>query len=147
MKKSITLVIVVAIIILGVVLWYGPKQAEGPSTAPDTSSIPPLVGEPPAAQNPPASTAQTIPVTYGANGYAPNELEIKSGDTVSFKNESGQEMWPASGPHPTHDKYPEFDSKRGIPAGEFWSFTFTRVGTWKFHNHRDPTKTGSITVK
>lgn len=147
MKKSIILVIVVVVIVLGIVLWYGPKQAEGPTTGDDTSNIPPLVGESPAAENPPTPTAQTVAITYSAEGYSPREIEINAGDTVSFKNESGKEMWPASDPHPTHDKYPEFDPKKSTLTGESWSFTFTQVGTWKYHDHRDPTKTGSITVK
>lgn len=89
---------------------------------------------------------QTYTITMTDSGYAPASLEIKKGDTVTFVNNGTKANWPASAPHPTHTDYPEFDPKKGIAVGESWSFTFDRAGTWRFHDHLNPTRFGSITV-
>lgn len=91
------------------------------------------------------SAAKTI--TYTDNGFSPATLAIKEGETVTFKNDSGKDFWPASGPHPTHTNYPEFDAKQAVASGGTWSFTFSRKGAWKYHNHLNPTFTGTITVQ
>jgi len=98
----------------------------------------------------------TYAVSYtDSTGYIPNTLTIKKGGRVVFKNESSKEMWVASQPHPTHTLYPKsggcigsiFDSCRGIPTGNFWSFTFDVSGTWQYHNHLHPRYTGIIIVQ
>ena len=93
----------------------------------------------------PADTQRTI--RYTEDGYAPNTLTVSQGETIVFHNESSKDMWPASAPHPTHTNYPEFDAKRAISPGETYEFTFTKIGAWKFHDHRDPAKFGTITVE
>ena len=85
-------------------------------------------------------------VKYDGSSFSPKTLNIKVGDVVVFKNESDKAFWPASGPHPQHTNYPEFDPKKEIVAGGSWQFTFTKAGTWPFHDHRNPSVFGSITV-
>ena len=98
----------------------------------------------PAPQSPGPAT-QTI--TYADSGFSPQSLTIKAGDTVIFKNNSDGDFWPASGPHPAHTNYPEFDAKKAISTGGSYSFTFTRTGSWKYHNHLNPASTGTIVVQ
>lgn len=86
-------------------------------------------------------------VTYTDSGFSPNNLTVKNGQTVTFKNESSSEMWVASAPHPTHTDYPEFDAKKSYANGQSYTFTFTKAGTWKYHNHKNPSKFGSVTVE
>lgn len=90
---------------------------------------------------------KVVPVSYDGAKFIPSQLTINSGDTVVFKNDSTKSFWPASGPHPTHTLYPEFDAKRAIAPGGTFSFTFLKVGTWPFHDHLNSTVSGSITVK
>ena len=92
------------------------------------------------------SVSNTV-VNYTDNGFSPASLEIKVGETVQFVNQSGGGMWTASGPHPAHTNYPEFDAKRNIPSGETYEFTFTKVGEWKYHNHTKAGAYGTIIVK
>ena len=87
-------------------------------------------------------------ITYTDNGFSPAELNVKSGDTVTWKNMSNSEMWPASAMHPTHTAYPGsgiekcgtdeeesiFDACRGIGIGEQFSFTFNIPGEWFYHD-------------
>lgn len=76
----------------------------------------------------------------------PSELAIEAGETVRFVNRSGNPMWPASDSHPSHSLYREFDPRRPVEPDSSWQFTFTRSGTWEYHDHMASRVTGSITV-
>ena len=80
-------------------------------------------------------------------GFVPSTLEIKIGDTVTFKNESGKGMWVASNPHPSHSDTPEFDAGISIANGNSWSFVFTEEGSFSYHNHLNSSQGGKIVVK
>ena len=58
-----------------------------------------------------------------------------------------ESFWPASNIHPTHMIYPEFDAKRPVASGKDWSFTFTKKGTWRYHDHLNPEATGTVVVE
>ncbi len=101
--------------------------------------------------------APAILVSLGDSGFEPKEVTIKKGATVRFVNNSARDSWPASAIHPTHSIYPQksasdclgssFDACRGLKPGEFWEFTFNVAGTWRFHDHLNASKTGSIIVQ
>ncbi len=82
-----------------------------------------------------------------SKGFFPQSLEIMQNTTVKFINNDTQDRWPASNIHPTHEIYPKFDSKKPIPAGQSWDFTFDKVGSWRFHDHLIPLFGGTIVVK
>ncbi len=81
-----------------------------------------------------------------AGQFAPQEIKIKKGGTVTWVNKSMRFVWPASNPHPTHTDYPGFDAGRGIGTGESYSFTFTKAGSWKFHDHLNAAQGGVVEV-
>ncbi len=95
-------------------------------------------------------------ITYTGQGFSPRDVIVKQGQRVRFLNTSSEEIWPASGIHPTHSLYPEkqstdclgssFDSCRPIKDGEFFDFTFYYTGEWRYHDHDHAYQTGSITV-
>lgn len=101
------------------------------------------------------SVTKVSTVEYNDRGFSPNTLEVDKGDTITFINKSSRNVWVASAAHPTHVKYPTtggcigstFDSCKGIARDGSWSFTFNEVGTWKYHNHIDIGRTGTIVVK
>lgn len=82
--------------------------------------------------------------------FRPGSLTIKKGETVTWVNSAEKYAWPASDPHPTHTNYsstePFFDPGLPMKVGEAWSFTFEKPGNWKYHDHLDPTKRGTIEV-
>ena len=79
--------------------------------------------------------------------YSGTEMTIKQGEVIEFRNEGGEEYWPASNIHPSHGIYPEFDPQRPIKLGESWFFKFDRIGSWRFHDHLYPKEIkGVITV-
>lgn len=91
-------------------------------------------------------TPAVVKISMTAKGFEPSKVSVKKGTTVTFVNNDSISHWPASAPHPTHTIYPQLDSKTGIAAGASWSFTFDKVGEWKFHDHLTPTMFGSVTV-
>lgn len=161
MNKTIIAIVVVALAAVGgYFLFKGFSQSP---TAPFIPSRQP-VSQPPAAQAPVTQTtpsAEQNVVTYTDSGYSPSTLRVKTGATVTFKNESSRAMWTASAVHPSHAVYggtslgehcPDaagtaFDACAGIQPGNSWSFTFMKKGAWKYHNHLSPGDTGTIVVE
>lgn len=94
--------------------------------------------------------AEAITVEIKENEFEPESLEIKKGETVTWLNSSGRYAWPASDPHPTHTNYsdtsPFFDPELPMKADEAWSFTFSKPGNWRYHDHLDSSKRGVIVV-
>jgi len=89
---------------------------------------------------------QVFEVSYDGKAFSPASLDIRMGDVVFFKNNSDSPFWPASGPHPTHGMYPEFDAKAPVKPGETFQFKFLRVGEWKYHDHMNNGVSGVINV-
>ncbi len=88
----------------------------------------------------------TATVLMKEDRFEPENLTVKKGTTVTFKNEDKVARWPASNIHPTHTIYPEFDPLKPIEPGQQWSFKFDKVGTWKDHDHLIPSIRGIITI-
>ncbi len=89
---------------------------------------------------------QVTEIDFNGKSFSPSTVTIKLGDIVIFRNKSQQNFWPASSVHPVHTDYPEFDTKAAIAPGKSFDFKFTKLGTWKFHDHLNPSSTGSIVV-
>lgn len=85
-------------------------------------------------------------VSYTDSGFTPSAISVANGTTVVFTNNSSQMLWVASNPHPSHTDYPELNSMGGISPGGSFSFTFTRSGTWGYHNHMNPGYGGVVLV-
>lgn len=93
-------------------------------------------------------------VTYNEqNGFVPRELTVNLGETVTFKNNrTSQPMYVATDPHPAHTDYPKFETMVAVKGaypeiGQDFQFTFDQPGTWEYHDHADPTKTGTVVVE
>lgn len=141
MNKTILGVIVV-VVVIGVVFFMNNK-ADAPTDSQNQTTPTP---NPTPSPTPVSTTPQTFDVSMTDAAYAPAALTIKKGDTVKFTNNGTKLNWPASAPHPTHTDYPEFDPKVGVAVGQSWSFTFTKTGTWRYHDHLNPTRFGSVVV-
>lgn len=140
-----TVWVVLALAVLGGFGMFFYNQSNQTSTT--------LVNQPAVQTQTPSSSESAITpvsdnvVTYADSGFSPASLTVKAGDTVTFKNDSSKMMWVASTPHPTHTDLPGFDGLKGIANGETYSYTFAKMGTWKFHNHLFPKDGGSIIVQ
>lgn len=145
--NKVFIVIIIAIIAVGGYFILKPSYRETPMPVEEEA-----VSQKSAEKAP---NAEEKIVTYTDTGYSPSPLQIKIGDTVIFKNESSQSMWPASAMHPTHKDYPTtggclgsiFDACQAVQPGDSWSFKFDIAGDWKYHNHLNPKNFGAIIVK
>lgn len=133
--------------------------AEDPTEEPPAEESPPQ----PPTEDPPAEPPMEEPSEFTIErtntGYSPSTLTISVGDTVIFLNKSNSQNWPASDRHPTHTNYPGsgitkcgssttiFDACKELASGESYSFTFNEIGTWNYHDHLQPGKTGTIIVE
>lgn len=113
----IILAIIVAVIVVGYLMIRGNSEKKDNETI-QQSQLPPSVQQLQndnkiSSENTVSDVKNQIPpvVTYTDSGFSPNNLTIKNGQTVTFKNEGPGDMWVASAPHPTHTDYPEFDAK------------------------------------
>ncbi len=152
MNKIVIAIVAVAVVIVG---GYFLLKSQQPSTP--NSNIAPQRSSQGTPQTFPSSTApapvtQETPsvknvVTYDELGFSPNIIRVKVGTTVIFKNQESELMWVASNPHPIHTDYSGLDAKRGYAKGESYSFTFTKSGSRKYHNHLNPGEGGTIIVE
>ena len=160
MKNNI-IYITIAILFIGGVIFFA-KQSVAPTSQETVGEVPSEENQTPVDSNPSQSTstpqtpvAEGKVVTYTDAGYSPATLEVKVGDTVTFKNQSSKSMWTASAMHPTHLLYPTtggcigstFDACKGVQIGGSWSFRFDIKGTWKYHDHLTPNYFGTIIVQ
>lgn len=107
-----------------------------------------------------AATGEDVVITYTDDGFSPSQVSVKAGTRVVFKNESSRDFWPASAQHPTHIVYSgtslsehcgdvedvSFDACEKVAPGESYSFVFTKVGEWGYHDHLRANETGKVVV-
>ena len=109
---------------------------------------------------PPIGAPTNATVTYTANGFSPATVTIAKGGTVAFVDQSGAPMYVASDPHPNHNGYdgnsrathcaPGYSGAKPLDQcapGSSFSFTFTKTGSWGYHNHVNEADGGTIVVQ
>lgn len=106
-------------------------------------------GSAPSSQAPAAgggnqSVAATI--TYTDSGFSPQTVTVKAGDKILIKNGSSAPMEFDSDPHPIHTDDPELN-EGVIEPGASATITVNVKGTHGYHNHLDPSQTGTIIVE
>ncbi len=151
-KIGIALVVFI-LLIVGVSFVMKSQQSKVTTTQEQTASSTPPSTAPSITQQP----AETVPaiVSHGDAGFVPSVVKIAKGKTVMFINDGTASMWPASAKHPTHNEYPTkggctgstLDACKALAHGESWSFQFDQVGSWNYHNHLNPSQTGTIIVE
>jgi len=147
------LIILIALIALGAIVYVvlGGPAAE-PALAPTEEST-----ELPVAESETFSSVTTV--TYSDQGFSPAQLTVAVGETVRFVNSSSREMWVGVDDHPTHTKYDgtsrsehcpgtsAFDQCARSGPGTSWDYTFTKAGTFGYHNHAGASDVGTIIVE
>ena len=123
-----------------------PSETPTPSPSESPTPTPAQTPTPTPAATPPASTPATVTISMTSSGFSPANVTVKAGTKVVFVNNDTQPHWPASNPHPTHTDLPGFDALKNINPGQSYTFTFSKVGTWGFHDHLNPPRGGSVTV-
>lgn len=135
--------IVVGILILVSAIYFGNRARSYPAPAEQQEII-----EMPQATGslPSVSSKRSLVISYTNQGFSPETITVKMGEEVTFVNESTKKMWIASDPHPLHTGLPTFDQLKSVGQGESYTYTFDKVGTWKYHNHVTPSVGGTVIV-
>lgn len=157
-SRKIVAIIVIALIVLLGGWWFLVRGTSSPTTPTSTSTD---QSQNETSNTSPSDTDQSngsnssdssesaqvaATITYTDNGFEPKQTTVKSGDTVRITNNTGSPMSLDSDPHPTHTIQPELNVG-DVEPGQSKTFVITKVGTWGFHNHDNPSHTGSITVQ
>lgn len=139
MYNRAILVVVVVATIAGVLFLLNNSRKTTPSGSTNTttpSGTSPISGQ----------TSQETTITLTSSGFSPSTLPIKAGTRVFWVNKSGATATVNSAVHPTHKAYPPLN------LGQFNNDTslqlvFNKKGLYRYHNHFNPTQTGTVTVK
>lgn len=134
--KYLIIGIIALILIIG-----GFATLKSQANSPSISSIIPT------ENNTQVNPSESVVVEYTQQGFAPKTITVKVGTTVTWINKDSDPMWVASNPHPIHTDLPGFDALKQIPTGETYSYTFTKVGNWGYHNHLNLSNTGTVVVE
>lgn len=145
MSRNVTIAIVVVLLVIAGG-WFLTRPKQVPQIQPvetpsSTQSVLP---------SPSASEAATVKeeknlVKITADGFSPKSITIKSGERITWENTDSANHTVNSDQHPTHLLYPFLNLGR-IPPGEKKSVT-PGTGTFTYHDHLNPSLTGSITVQ
>ncbi len=150
MSRNVYIIIVILVLVVLVGYYIARGQSNTSNNQPTSQgTVNPLAPESTSETPTPDTTSNqtTGTVTYTDSGFTPSGLTVKVGTTVTFKNTSSSDMWVASNPHPTHTDLPGLDAKKNIAPGDSYTFTFTKVGSWGYHNHLNPAQGGIVTVQ
>lgn len=163
-RNAIIVVIVVFAIVYGVFLrgsrtptnsdMNGPSQEQGQEYATTTISttvtIP--VKKTTSIISAPKMTSVTILkdgsylVSYTDRGFVPSSLEIKTGKSVHFVNNSNKAM-SLTTTDPDNQVYGEFNQSKTVGKGGIYDFTFLQPGLWNYVNRNNQGDKGVVVVK
>lgn len=142
--------IIIGVIVIALLVGIGFIVSSSKS---NTSSNPTLTTTPQAATEPISqatassqTTQEQNTITLDSSGFSPKSLTIKVGDKVTWVNKSGADAAINSSPHPTHTDYPPLNLD-AFPNDGTLSLTFDKSGTYKYHNHLNPSQSGTIAVE
>lgn len=148
MSKN-TLIAAVVVVVLVLAGWYFIKsQQGGVSYTQPAPAASPKVSQPTTPATPSATkTTEKNVVTIQSSGFLPKNITIKVGGSVTWVNQDTVNHQVRSAVHPTHLLYPPLNTIALLKPGEEQSLTFPQAGTYKYHDHLNPSLTGSVTVE
>lgn len=147
MNKALVAIIVIAIgIVAG---WYFVKGRNAMKGAlvpkPSVMETPAPTG--PMQEETAGMVAQgNVTVMLTASGFSPKTVTVKKGTVVTFTNAVSGNMWIASDVYPTDQLLPGFNALKNVGNGGTYTYTFTKVGTWAYHNEAETSVKGTVVV-
>ncbi|HWH16666.1 MAG TPA: hypothetical protein VNU25_03725 [Candidatus Paceibacterota bacterium] len=166
MNTKVAWIAVVVIVALALIWFFsGMNRAAAPTESSATTDT--ATSSEPVAPAPVETDKGTLPaatvVTLTDAGFSPASVTVSAGQTVRFVNDSSRSMWIGADEHPTHTEYDgtstrehcvegaavggAFDQCQAVPRGASWEFTFTKAGTFGFHNHTGASSVGTVIVR
>lgn len=153
MNKNLgILLLFVVIILLGGAWFFMQSQSSQPAPSVDTNNTENTItatsvpSSSPTDSSPSGSVEEKV-ISITADSFSPKQLKIKAGETVTWMNNDSEDHQVNSAPHPSHTDYPPLNTIGLLKAGEKKSLMFPDKGTYKFHDHLNPSLFGSIVVE
>ncbi len=87
-----------------------------------------------------------VNVNLTSSGFDPKTVTIKTGTRVIWINKSGGDATVNSDLHPTHKLYPPLNLGQ-FPNGSSVQLVFDKPGKYGYHNHLNPSQTGTVVVE
>lgn len=94
----------------------------------------------------PGKTVEGKGVTVTDKGFEPQTVSIKAGQRVVWTDKSGGPVTVNSDSHPTHLLWP-FLNLGTFDEGSSVSVVFEKTGKYTYHNHLNPSQTGTVVVE
>ncbi|MBI4426399.1 MAG: cupredoxin domain-containing protein [Candidatus Kerfeldbacteria bacterium] len=154
--RSIALFLIAGILVVGAACTKKPAsnttaengQTVMVNTSVDQDQNQPVVDATNSSSSSDVTAAPTsVAVSVTSTGFSPATVTVAIGGTVTWKNDDSTRHQPASDPHPIHTGLPGFDAIGGIGPGATYQFTFTRAGTFSYHDHSFPLRQGLVIVQ
>lgn len=136
--------VVVVVVVLG---WYYFQSQKGGVNY-TSPQLTPTATQP--EESPATSSAQTVEknvVNIQSSGFLPKDVTIKVGESVTWVNQDTSDHQVKSAVHPTHLVYPPLNNVDLIKPGEKKPLVFPTAGSYKYHDHLNPSLIGSVTVE
>lgn len=135
MNSKILIGAVILIVVIGaVVLMAGKGSYQTPAT------------QTPSPTTEITASAQQTTVTLTQSGFEPATVTVKAGAKVIWTNSSGKLATVDSAGHPAHLAYPPLNLGE-LSDGSQVSLVFDKAGTYKYHNHLNPSQIGAVVVE
>lgn len=146
MNSKIIIGIIVIVVVLGAIL-LGSNKKGGSQTTPQTTEQTQPV-KPSVTTQAKTTQAQTqeAAVAITSSGFEPATITIKVGTKVVWTNKSGGPATVNSDLHPTHLIYPPLNLG-SMDDGGSKELVFDKPGTYKYHDHLNPSLTGTVVVE
>lgn len=142
MNNKVLLALVGILVLIGIVLLFSktPQKAPVTITTQTNQSAQPNNNEAKYTLN------EGNTVTETQTGFSPSTLHIKAGGKIFWLNKSGTVGNVSSAKHPTHTEYPSLNLGN-FSDGSSVQLSFDKPGTYHYHDHLTPSKTGTIIVE
>ena len=136
MKKITVIVVVFVVAAAGAFLLLNKNGDGSPSPEASTTQSPQVA----------ALVSEQNIITLTENGFSQESLTIKTGESVTWQNNSGMRATINSDPHPSHTDYEPINLGQ-FSDGESLNLTFDTPGIYGYHNHLNPSQVGTIVVE
>lgn len=145
-RNVVMAVIVVLVLMVGGIVLTRPKQPN-PSQTPSVQTPASTESASPISATEGAIVKEETIVKITSTGFSPKVITIKAGESVTWMNEDSADHQVLSAIHPTHTVYPPLNTIGLLKSGEKKSLSFPEAETYKYHDHLNPSLTGSVTVQ
>lgn len=131
-RKIIIIVVVVAVLIVGVAAFAVTNKSQKSDTKTSSDQAPQQI--------------TTANVSITASSVSPATVEIKKGQSVTWKNNDTKDHQIAADPYPTNSSLPELGKSVVLKPGDTFSYIYESTGSFSYHDNLDPYKIQGVVV-